>query len=128
MHNDFLCSQINKLSKSKVRTTLELGINPDYVEAICFGWLAKQRIENKSFDLKTFINNLSPNLSTKVTSIVMNNDLYHLHNWQSKNVFVKDKKKKISQLVTESILTLRTLLINKKVSEFLNSGRGRWCK
>ena len=47
----------------------------------------------------------------------MNNDLYHLHNWQSKNVFVKDKKKKITQLVTESILTLRTLLINKKVSE-----------
>ena len=47
----------------------------------------------------------------------MNNDLYHLHNWQSKNVFVKDKKKKISQLVTESILTLRTLLINKKVGE-----------
>ena len=73
--------------------------------------------KNKSFDLKTFINNLSPNLSTKVTSIVMNNDLYHLHNWQSKNVFVKDKKKKISQLVTESILTLRTLLINKKVFE-----------
>ena len=47
----------------------------------------------------------------------MNNDLYQLHNWQSKNVFVKDKKKKITQLVTESILTLRTLLINKKVSE-----------
>ena len=73
--------------------------------------------KNNSFDLKTFINNLSPELSTQVTSIVMNNDLHQLHNWQSKNVFVKDKKKKISQLVTESILTLRTLLINKKVSE-----------
>ena len=72
--------------------------------------------KNKSFDLKTFINNLGPNLSTKVTSIVMNNDLYHLHNWQSKNVSLKTKKK-ISQLVTESILTLRTLLINKKVFE-----------
>ena len=51
MHNDFLCSEINNLSASKVGTTLELGINPDYVEAICFGWLAKQRIENKSFNL-----------------------------------------------------------------------------
>jgi DNA primase len=29
----------------------------------------------------------------------------------------KTKKKKITQLVTESILTLRTLLINKKVNE-----------
>ena len=51
VHNDFLCSEINKLSKSKVGTTLEIGIDPDYVEAICFGWLAKQRIENKSFNL-----------------------------------------------------------------------------
>ena len=51
VHNDFLCSEINKLSDSKVDTTLELGVDPDYVEAICFGWLAKQRIENKSFNL-----------------------------------------------------------------------------
>ena len=51
VHNDFLCSEINKHSKTTVSTTLELGIDPDYVEAICFGWLAKQRIENKSFNL-----------------------------------------------------------------------------
>ena len=51
VHNDFLCSEINKHSKTTVSTTLELGIDPDYVEAICFGWLAKQRIENNSFDL-----------------------------------------------------------------------------
>ena len=31
--------------------------------------------------------------------------------------FRQRQKKKITQLVTESILTLRTLLINKKVSE-----------
>ena len=51
VHNDFLCSEINKQSKARVGTTLELGIDPDYLEAICFGWLAKQRIENKSFNL-----------------------------------------------------------------------------
>ena len=51
MHNDFLVSEINKQSKARVNTTLELGIDPDYLEAICFGWLAKQRIENKNFDL-----------------------------------------------------------------------------
>ena len=51
VHNNFLCSEINKQSKKRVSTTFELGIDPDYVEAICFGWLAKQRIENKSFNL-----------------------------------------------------------------------------
>ena len=51
VHNDFLCNEINNQSKVRVGTTLELGIDPDYVEAICFGLLAKQRIENKSFNL-----------------------------------------------------------------------------
>jgi anhydro-N-acetylmuramic acid kinase len=53
VHNDFLCSEINKQNQGRVGTTLELGIDPDYVEAICFGWLAKQRIENKSFNLSS---------------------------------------------------------------------------
>ena len=51
VHNDFLCNELSKQSKAKIKTTLDLGINPDYVEAICFGWLAKQRIENKKFNL-----------------------------------------------------------------------------
>jgi len=51
VHNDFLCGEINKQIKKRVSTTIELGIDPDYLEAICFGWLAKQRIENKSFNL-----------------------------------------------------------------------------
>ena len=109
--------------ESKVHEKIYLDLQADEIEFAnedfkkIYKLLIDDFQKNKSFDLKTFINNLSPNLSTKVTSIVMNNDLYHLHNWQSKNVFVKDKKKKITQLVTESILTLRTLLINKKVSE-----------
>ena len=109
--------------ESKVYEKIYLDLQADEIEFAnedfkkIYKLLIDDFQKNKIFDLKTFINNLSPNLSTKVTSIVMNNDLYHLHNWQSKNVFVKDKKKKITQLVTESILTLRTLLINKKVSE-----------
>ena len=51
VHNEFLCNELKKQSTAKIKTTLELGIDPDYVEAICFGWLAKQRIENKKFNL-----------------------------------------------------------------------------
>ncbi len=51
VHNEFLCNELNKQSKAEISTTLDLGIDPDYVEAICFGWLAKQRIKNKKFNL-----------------------------------------------------------------------------
>ena len=121
--NDGELTYVPTTQESKVHEKIYLDLQADEIEFAnedfkkIYKLLIDDFQKNKSFDLKTFINNLSPNLSIKVTSIVMNNDLYHLHNWQSKNVFVKDKKKKITQLVTESILTLRTLLINKKVSE-----------
>ena len=121
--NDGELTYVPTTQESKVHEKIYLDLQADEIEFAnedfkkIYKLLIDDFQKNKSFDLKTFINNLSPNLSTKVTSIVMNNDLYHLHNWQSKNVFVKDKKKKITQLVTETILTLRTLLINKKVSE-----------
>ena len=51
IHNELLCKEINKNCKTEVKTTSELGIDPDYLEAICFAWLAKQRIDKKSFDL-----------------------------------------------------------------------------
>ena len=47
----------------------------------------------------------------------MNEDRYQLHDWFSKDIVVKDKKKLISQLVSETILSLRTYLINEKVKE-----------
>lgn len=36
----------------KISTTSELGIDPDFVEAIAFAWLAKSRIEEKVLDTR----------------------------------------------------------------------------
>ena len=73
--------------------------------------------KSENFDPKTFLNSLDDKLSNLVTTILINEDIYQLHNWETKNIYVKQKSKSISQLVTETILTLRTLLINKKVNE-----------
>jgi len=51
LKNKFLIEKIKKSRKGKVSDTGELKINPDYLEAIGFAWLAKQRISKKSFDL-----------------------------------------------------------------------------
>jgi anhydro-N-acetylmuramic acid kinase len=40
-----------KLPDTAVETTATVGIDPDWVEAICFAWLAKQRIEEKPSNL-----------------------------------------------------------------------------
>ena len=82
--------------------------------------------KKQNFEPKVFINSLPQNLSEHVTSILIEDEIYQLHNWRSKNVIVKGKDRSISQLVTETILTLRTLLINKKVQDLskLNDSAG----
>ncbi len=35
------------LDRTKIKTTIELGIDPEWVEAAAFAWLAKQTLENK---------------------------------------------------------------------------------
>ena len=50
----------------------------------------------------------------------MNDERYRLHNWEKNNIFPKPKDLSISQLVSETILSLRCFLIDQKVNEFKN--------
>ena len=49
--------------------------------------------KNGKLVLDVFLNSLDPELSNHVTSILMNEDRYQLHDWFSKDIVVKDKKK-----------------------------------
>ena len=51
IYNTFLIKRLEKMIKNKTFSTLSLGIDPDYVEASCFAWLAKERLNKRSFDL-----------------------------------------------------------------------------
>ena len=51
--NLYLVELIAQYCKNrKIGTTGELGIDPDFVEAIAFAWLAKARIEEKALDTR----------------------------------------------------------------------------
>ena len=109
--------------ESLVYEKIFLDLQSDEVEfandnfKILYNLLISEFQKNERFNPKTFLNTLNEDLSNLVTTILINEDVYQLHNWETKNIFVKKKLKSISQLVTETILTLRTLLINKKVGE-----------
>ncbi|WP_047548008.1 DNA primase [Psychroserpens sp. Hel_I_66] len=74
--------------------------------------------QDPEFELKNFINRLDQELASDVTSILMNDERYRLHDWERKNIIPKEKLHSISQLVTQTILTLRCYLIDKKVSQY----------
>ena len=92
--------------------------NPEFKELYR---LIIKNFQSSNFDISSILNSVDGELSNLVTTIMMKEDIYQLHKWKSKNVYVKDKNKSISQLVTETILTLRTLLINRKVNELSKS-------
>lgn len=56
VHNKALMSKLNKNYRSigiRLETTSSLEVDPDFVEAALFAWLAKQRIELQVLDIKS---------------------------------------------------------------------------
>ncbi|MFD2822078.1 DNA primase [Lacinutrix iliipiscaria] len=74
--------------------------------------------QNPDFAVEQFVNTVEPEMANEITTILMEDERHSLSNWHSKNIFPKDKSQSISQLVSETILSLRCFLIEQKVSEF----------
>ena len=52
-----------------------------------------------------------------VSHILMDEEKHQLHQWGRKDIVVKDKEANVSQIVTETILNLRRLLVTEKINE-----------
>ncbi|MGV6830718.1 MAG: DNA primase [bacterium] len=74
--------------------------------------------QDPSYDLKNLITQVTPELASEISSIVMNEERYQLSNWERMNIYPKDKSNTIAQLVSETILNLRCFLIDQKVLGF----------
>jgi DNA primase len=78
---------------------------------------------NQKQDLKidNLVNQLQPAKAETVTHILMEEEKYYLHNWERKEIYVKEKKHAISQVVSETILNLRRHLVSSKIEELAKS-------
>ena len=71
--------------------------------------------EKEDFSVNTFLTELDQEMVSEISSILMEEEKYVLHKWESKDIYPKDKKHGIAQLVSETILTLRCYLIKKRM-------------
>lgn len=76
--------------------------------------------QDQSFSIKEFIGQLNQEMAEEVTSILMEEERYTLHDWERKHIIPKTKLKTIPQLVNQTVLSLRCYLIDKKVQEYQN--------
>ncbi|MEP5254522.1 MAG: DNA primase [Winogradskyella arenosi] len=76
--------------------------------------------QDENFSTKNFINQLDQDSASAVTSILMEDERYYLHDWERNLIIPKNKKDSVAQLVSQTILSLRCHLIDKKVIEYKN--------
>lgn len=67
--------------------------------------------------LDQFINELPPTWAEMVTHILMDEEKHQLHEWNRKEIYVKQKVHVIPQMVNETVLNLRRFLVAKKIEE-----------
>ncbi len=115
--------EIKELYKYKVYQRIFLSLQEDETELAnpifksIYVDLINYFNANDSFDLNHYLSQVPPELSQVVTTILMEEERESLHNWETKQIYVKGKQQSISQYVTETILTLRWFLVNKIIEE-----------
>ncbi len=106
-----------KRVKYKVFDKVFLSLQEDEVEMsnekfqLIFKDILTYYHTNENWNLENYLTQVNPELAEEITSIIMDDERYNLHNWEKQNIFVKGKESSVSQYVNETILTLRSYLI-----------------
>ncbi len=77
--------------------------------------LIEELNKEQEFSVNSFLSYLDQDLVEQISSILMEEEKYELHHWERKDIYPKSKEHSISQLVSETILTLRCYLIKRRI-------------
>ena len=116
-----------EVNKYRVFQRIYLSLQEDEVELATpifkdiYNDLIQYFNENETFEIEQYLMRLSPELAQEVTTLLMDDEKVALHNWEAKQIYVKQKDKTISQYVSETILTMRWFLVNRIIEEIKSS-------
>ncbi len=111
----------NKYVKSKVYEKIFLDLQQDEIEFANKEFRDLFDILMTEYQIKGFVSieKIVPNLSSKlsgiVSSIILQEEKHFLHKWDKKSIYVRLPSENVSVMVTETILSLRKLLVSKKI-------------
>lgn len=114
---------VSEMKEYKVYERIYLSLQEDETElanplfkAIYDGLIAHYQ-QNEKFETEHYLMHLEPELAQEVTNILMEEERELLHNWEVKQIIVKQKNQTVGQYVQETILTLRWFLVDKIINE-----------
>ena len=101
----------------------EIEFSNEIFQSIYYEMIHQLNQEDK-IEMETFINHSNTEISSIVTSILMDDEKYTLSDWKRKNIFVTESVEVLSKLVSDAILNLRRILIDKKIQQLINPSDG----
>jgi DNA primase len=119
--------EVVEINSYKVFQRIYLSLQEDEVELAnaifreIYNGLVSYYNENDDFNIEFYLMNLSPEHAQIVTDILMQEEKETLHNWETKQIYVKHKTQSISQYVSETIVSLREYLINKLIADLMKA-------
>lgn len=111
--------------QSTVFNELYLNLQEDEIEfsnelfKLTYHALVNQLNQREKIVIDELIMHENLDISELVTNVLMDEERYVLSNWEKKEVFVTEVDKILPKLVTDAILNLRRVLIEKKIKGIL---------
>ncbi|WP_318309713.1 DNA primase [Flagellimonas crocea] len=112
-----------EIVEAKVYEKVYLDLQDDEIELTneqfktIYYKLIERLNEDTDFSINTFLSDLDQETVSQVSSILMEEEQYVLHDWERRDIYPKEKKTGIAQLVGETILTLRCNLIKSRIEK-----------
>jgi DNA primase len=112
-----------EVSEAKVYEKVYLDLQEDEIELTneqfktIYYKLIEKLNEDSDFSVNTFLSDLDQDTVSQVSSILMEEEQYVLHDWERRDIYPKEKQIGVAQLVGETILTLRCNLIKNRIEK-----------
>ena len=107
--------------EAKVYEKIYLDLQEDEIELAhdkfrnIYSRLIKELNEKEDFSINAFMVDMEQEMVSEISTILMEEEKYVLHNWERKDIYPKAKLSEVGQLVSETILTLRCYLIKRRI-------------
>jgi len=115
----------HKKYTSKVSKEIYLHLQEDEIEFTkpvfqeIYTTIIHQLNQEKQIRIEDFINHENPNISSAVTSILMDEEKHHLSDWERKNIFVTQPEEVLTKAVNDAVYNLRRILIGEQIKEMM---------
>lgn len=87
--------------------------------------LIHQLNQQEKIVVEQLINHENEQIANEVTGILMDEEKYALSDWERKGIFITGINKILPKLVTEVILNLRRILIERKINEIMDEAKSQ---